>query len=473
MEIRKRKTLTGVFVRVICIFSANTVLLVLFMAFLFDVLIRTGAVMPANYMEQWIDENKDEVITSKKVTDQMFPPGTSYGVYGNLGEFLYGNFKKEECRKAWEAYKENDVYADGGGYRFLIRKNGEVCIVRYEIKVRAANAFLRKYLPAPDLCIVILFLILFLVQAALVSRHFARELSKRLRALGNVTEKIRRQDLEMGEEHSDIQEIEDVLLSLSHMGEALKRSLKEQWELEHHKKEQIAALAHDIKTPLTVIRGNAELLSEENLDAPGREYTEYIRENAQEIDRYLMLLGDMLLSEDAQAQEEAVPAGELADRLISRARMLAAGYSSGRTEVEVKRDPSFSGEIICDVGQIQRAWDNVITNALGITPDEGRRSVIVAVEQTEDAGKRYLAARVTDRGKGFTEEALLHAKEQFYQGDKSRHEKGHRGLGLYTASRFAARQGGSLVLENAWEEGCGGRVSLMLRMGEKACADAE
>ena len=49
------------------------------------------------------------------------------------------------------------------------------------------------------------------------------------------------------------------------MRDALRESLEKQWKTEQEKKQQMSALAHDIKTPLTIVRGNAELLSELSL----------------------------------------------------------------------------------------------------------------------------------------------------------------------------------------------------------------
>ena len=61
--------------------------------------------------------------------------------------------------------------------------------------------------------------------------------------------------------HSKIKEFEDVLCSFSDMKNNLKSSLEKQWSAEQLQKEQIAALAHDLKTPLTVIQGNIDLFS--------------------------------------------------------------------------------------------------------------------------------------------------------------------------------------------------------------------
>lgn len=462
MEKRKKRTLTGLFIRYICVFFVSTILLALFMLLLFNEFVKAGAVIPANYMERWINDNRRRLISADEVSEALLPPGSEYGVYDTAGSFLYGSFGKADRKGAWEAYVENHIFAESGGYyRFLLRDGGEVCIIKYFLKTQAANAFFREHLPPPDICFLFLFVILFFVQTVLVSKSFAGMLSGRLRVLNDVTEKIRRRDLEITREHSDIREIDAVLASLFRMGEALKESLNEQWKLEKYKQEQVAALAHDIKTPLTVIRGNAELLDEEALGESGREYNRYIRENAEEIENYLMLLQEMLLSESDTGESESISAEQMAEELIERAKILASGYSEGRIGVEEKKEALF-GSLVCDVSQIQRAWDNIVSNALEYTLLYGPHPLMITAETVTEDGKSYLAVRVTDRGPGFTEDALLYAAEQFYQGDKSRHEKRHKGLGLYTASRFAGRQGGKLILENASEEGYGGRVSLLL-----------
>lgn len=82
----------------------------------------------------------------------------------------------------------------------------------------------------------------------------------------------------------------------------------------------------------------------------------------------------------------------------------------------------------------------------------------------QSENEKYLYAGVTDRGPGFTEEALQHAAEKFYQGDQSRHHKEHKGIGLYIASEFARVQGGKVTVENTKEEGYGGKVTLYIRM---------
>lgn len=296
--------------------------------------------------------------------------------------------------------------------------------------------------------------------------------------LNETTECIRRQNLEFEDMHSKIQEVEEVLCSFSRMREALKESLEKQWKLEKNRREQAAALAHDIKTPLSVIKGNAELLSEEDLGSAEKEYNEYILKSAGEIEEYLMILQDMMLAEEKREEAASVSCKELARNLADRAGVLAESFRI-EAEVSVQCRIDAADKLICSLGQIQRAWDNIVSNALEHTPSEKKIRVViecVKLPEKEDSaeescrtgrlseGRRYLAAKILDGGPGFTDEELARAFEQFYQGDKSRHERKHRGLGLYTASESAKRQGGKVVLENAGKEGFGGAVTLMLRM---------
>lgn len=70
-----------------------------------------------------------------------------------------------------------------------------------------------------------------------------------------VTENISQQELNFERKSSKVLEIDAVLQSMDQMREALRQSLHRQWNMEQVRREQMAALAHDIKTPLTILRG--------------------------------------------------------------------------------------------------------------------------------------------------------------------------------------------------------------------------
>ena len=106
-------------------------------------------------------------------------------------------------------------------------------------------------------------------------------------ALISAAEKIRNQELEFDISASDVREIAAVLRAMDDMRAALKSSLESQWNAERRKKEQILALAHDLKTPLTLIRGNAELLYDTGLTEEQEECVDLIEKNSLRMQDYV------------------------------------------------------------------------------------------------------------------------------------------------------------------------------------------
>lgn len=456
----KRKSFTGLFLQYIAFFCVSTLALLFFVFFVFERMIGAGMILPANYAEVQIEKNRERLSRADAVSEQMLPYGSRFGVFTEEGEYLYGTIASgKEQEEAWGSYKSKSRFAGGEGYfKFIPRDNGELCIVRYHIASRFAEDFAGGRLPDPVLCAAMLYILLFIVQAVLISRHFSKNLSKKLLAVRETTENIQRQNLEFERFHSDITEIEEILDSLCQMKDALRAALEEQWESKRQMKEQIGALVHDIKTPLTVIKGNTELLTEEEDEEEKREYLAYIGQNVSEIEGYLAVLWELLASEEERYETVKVECHMLAGKMAAQAESLALSWHR-RVEVLMRQ---VEGEVRCDMRNIQRAWNNLLSNALEYTPLG--KCIQVEFKICEDGGKKYLCAAVIDRGPGFSREELWHAAERFYQGDKSRHDKTHRGLGLAIASEFAKAQGGMVRFENAAEKGFGGRAELMIRI---------
>lgn len=460
------RRISTVFFRYACFYTAGVLFWIFFLFVFWYVLDVTGRVLPANHMEVELNEAAGGIRKVSKVTEELLPEGCLYGVYGSDGSWLYGTLSGKEISEAWENYERGSIYGRKRGYyRFIALDSQEICIVKYEIAPRFENEVLEKYLPNPDVLLVLSFIVLFLIHTVLVSRYFGKYMKKKLLVLSEVTARIRDHDLEFEEEHSELKEVEEVLISLNQMKEALKESLYRQWNLEKSREEQITALAHDIKTPLTVIRGNAELLAEGGLTEEEQEYDRDILRSVSMMEEYLALLNE-LLSEDMK-QEESGRYNEkscdgLADLITEQARLLASAKQ--RTVIFHRKE--LYGTLRCDEHQILRAFHNILGNAVEYSPPNGRIEISMEMREKEEGD--YLAVSVADEGPGFTMQDLEHAAEQFYQGDQSRSSKNHHGIGLYTAERFVKAQGGCLVIENTVTHGA--RVSMMLRIHKTGTA---
>ena len=453
---RERKiSLYLVFIRYLFRFCAWMVILAAGLVLLYLLLAGTGAIRAADYEQASIEENAEEIRSSAGGEETLIPDSCSFGVFGPGGEFLRGTFDKEEAGRIWESWEQGDR---GRGYntfyRGIEKENGDLVLIQYQLIPKFENPLLRRLIPNLEFLMLTVFLILFAAGVWLNARHFGRFLKKRLDVLEETADKVTRKDLDFGRGYSDIKEIDQVLASLFLMKEALQSSLKEQWEAQRRKQEQIAALAHDIKTPLTIIRGNAELIQETDQLEEIRSWDLEILERTADMEQYLISLKEAL-QQSGEASEEAgeFETGsflngirEMAEAL-GRAKKLKIESRFEMPETVIRGRKGIREEL-------ERAVLNVISNGADYCPDEG--TLVIRAEEERQQESCFLKITVTDSGPGFTEEALLHGTEQFYQADKSRKGTAHYGMGLYITSTLLQKHGGRLELGNS--EDAGGMV---------------
>lgn len=480
MEIKRTKrhstTLAGLFTRYTVLFCVNVLLIVLLLGTAFAGALWSGFLLPANYAELWLSYYEEEYRTAGTITEEMIPPGCTYGVFTKEGDMQYGTYSSEEAGKVWAAYENGDTGAGKGRYyRTLRRDDGSVCIVRYPVTMRFRGEKLNERIPDAERFMTLLaigiFVLLLGANGFWVSRRFSGVLQKRLRLLNEATAQIAASDLEFETERSDIREIDEVMVSLDKMKQALRSSLQEQWLLESRKREEMAAIAHDIKTPLTVIRGNAELLAEEFTDGEEKECAEHILRNARQITCYLEDFRQILSGAGQQEVRERITAAEFKKELCGKAGELAA---AAKCPAAFETEEELTGSIVCSRELLLRAWGNLLANAVEHTDPE--KGIVIKLEERryteeertvpengqerseppvrrERANRKYWIAFVCDYGSGFSARDLLYADRKFYSGDESRHDRSHQGLGLSIVKQFATDLGGSLEYGNREERG--------------------
>lgn len=244
-----------------------------------------------------------------------------------------------------------------------------------------------------------------------------------------------------------------VALFRTGMGDALKASLLQQWQIEKGKQEQISAFAHDIKTPLTIIKGNVELLGETVLDPEQMLYQKYIIENATQIEGYINKLVELSKSETPEALAvKKIAVKDLLDSIHEQTRGMIVKKNIKITWQEMDLA---SVTIQADREKLYRAIMNVMGNAVEFTPSQG---TIAVTAQKRDS---KLILIILDSGKGFGDQALRHGKEQFFMSDRSRTDHKHHGMGLYIADNIVKQHGGQLVIGNTAQ---GGLVTITLQV---------
>ena len=459
MEVRgKKKTLAGLFLKYVALFCVNTILLVGGAFLLLQCASALGMVLPANYAETKLSENVEQIRKGGESLEKWIPKGCTYGVYSAKGEYLSGNFSCQEQKNGWIQYKKDNVYAANRGYyRFVYLDDGKVCIVKYHLLMRYSSERLNDLLPAPETLMLILDVILFFSNVILISGRFARKVKAELQGLRIITEKIAGNDLEFETKNSNIKEVDEVMDSLGRMKDVLKESLKVQWDMENQKQEQLSALAHDIKTPLTIIKGNTELLEESNLSEENEECVESVLMNVNAIEEYLETMVQVLRGENENDYRTVLSCGRMKEIFCEMAKQLSAAE---KIPVSFTSE-SLIGEVCCNEACIMRAWSNIVSNAAEHT--DRQKGIYIMFKQKCREKQSYLVASVRDYGSGFSEKDLQYADREFYSGDASRHDRSHQGLGLAIAKKFAKEQDGFLEYGNS-VSGTGAEVALWVRV---------
>lgn len=405
---------------------------------LFNKMILGDMIYPADYAQKQAEIASEEIARAEEVKEEMIPDLCEYLLFDETGKVRAGNMK-EGRGEAWKAVQE-EISRAGGYYYKVIPREGEYCVLRYRITPEYRSGFLRAYLLPPQTMFITVTLCLAFLLVLITAVCFGRALRKKLDPLILATEKIQNQELEFEIVPSHIREVDRVLDSMERMREALKESLEKQWSLEQSKKEQMSALAHDLKTPLTLIRGNAELLYDLELTEEQRECVDYIENSSLQMQGYVRTLIEVTRSESVlKLQKQKLELSGFLEEIkkqcegLCAVKQVALQWECDCQEKTVLADPFF----------LERALLNLCSNAVEYTPLGG--SIYFTVYEEEV----WTVFEITDTGKGFSDEALRHAKEQFYMEDGSRGSKNHFGIGLYTADSIVRQHGGLLILENS------------------------
>jgi two-component system sensor histidine kinase ResE len=212
-------------------------------------------------------------------------------------------------------------------------------------------------------------------------------------------------------------------------------------EGQRRQREFVANVSHDLRTPLTAIRGFAgALLDGTARTEPDRRHAaETIDSAAARMDALVNTLIDMARLEGGKVALDLQPlaVSALLDDVVTAARPEA---DQRQIALTVEAAPGLA--ILADAGWLARAVGNVVDNALRYSPNGGTVSLAA---QPGSPGEVRIEVR--DHGSGIAAEDLPHVFERFYRGDRAR-VAGGSGLGLAIAREIVIEHGGEITLDS-------------------------
>ncbi len=209
---------------------------------------------------------------------------------------------------------------------------------------------------------------------------------------------------------------------------------RQQEALEETRRDFTNAMAHELKTPLGVIRGFAENLLENIHEEKKDYYLHQIIRQTEEMDALTreMITISRMDSEQLSLEKESVSLGELAKEELEHMRPMV---EEKQLQVQYRTEEAFVLE--GDKGYLARAIRNLLSNAVFYNRSGGR------IEITVTSG----CCTVENTASPLSEEQLARAFEMFYQGEESRSGE-HLGLGLYLADKIFKLHGLKVEIEN-------------------------
>ncbi|HHY46847.1 MAG TPA: cell wall metabolism sensor histidine kinase WalK [Firmicutes bacterium] len=321
-----------------------------------------------------------------------------------------------------------------------------------------------------------------------ISRHVSRPIRQMSRAAARMARGDFNSRVELpraGEgKNAAEDEISELARSFNHMAEELGR-------IEENRREFVANVSHELRAPLTAIRGFAQALTDGTVqdDEQRQRYLRLIRDESIRTNRLLEDLLDLSRIEAGKVAMDLRPVNikEVVESVLEKQALKASrmGIST------VDDTPPDLPLVLADGDRIEQVLSNLIDNAIRATPSGGRITVsagIYPVRQREaapwlreGAGKNdvtgFVRVSVRDTGHGIPPGDLPHVWDRFYKVDKarSREEGVGTGIGLSIVKRIVEAHGGEVGVSS--EAGQGTEFWFTLRIarrdGQDACQPAD
>lgn len=435
MAKRKLTSLRSVLLRYLFLCGGGCALILVLWWVIFMQLINSGFLLPAVASAQACADARETVaaVTAETFDSNQISDLCRWAVVQN-DTVLQTNMDDRHLKIALNAFhgSGNLGYTQ---YQYDVKMaDGSFCLLQYDYATPYADPALRDTLPDFQTCYMLLLALLVIAWLGWQTHCTVRVFAAETACLDRAVDAIAAQQPErIDADGARLREFSATLHAMQTMGRELTDSLQSQWRMEQQRAEQIAALTHDLKTPLSIIQGNADLLAEDALSADQQTQVEAILRGTDRAQQYLAALRTACAP---PATWETFPSHTLVSALAETARALCAPAG-----VQLILNEQWQGTLCAAQCDLLRAAENLLDNAVRYTPRGGTVTLLVTKE------KQDFILRVTDTGPGFTPEALAKAGEMLYT-DAARSDAAHQGLGLYFARKVAQSHGGVLVLSN-------------------------
>ncbi len=301
-------------------------------------------------------------------------------------------------------------------------------------------------------------LMLLLLFSASISVFFAfflsEQLGRQVRELTRGASEIAAGKLDTRVAAGGSQELAQLAQAFNMMAVKLEQSAQDRQEMEQSRKELVAAISHDLRTPLASLRLMTEAVSDGVADE--QQTAIFLERMSNEVQYMTGLIEDLFeLSQlDAGALKLSPERASLSDLISDTLESLKAQATRKRQNLQGQIEGELP-ELLFDPRKIQRVLNNLVGNAIRYTPEGG--TIQLGAQQMG----RWVCVSVRDNGEGIIQADINSIFEPFYRGERSRgRESGGAGLGLAIARKLVEAHGGKIWVQS--QEGQGSTFTFEL-----------
>lgn len=334
------------------------------------------------------------------------------------------------------AIKQHDFYnQDGAEISIFIMKDASPW-----------NHFVWTFFPI----LFVLCLIILITTNGLLSFFVSKSIIKPINKLKTAAQSIKAGNLDHSIKPSRYDEIGQLTQDFEEMRVKLNESFAIQKQYEENRKELIAHISHDLKTPVTSIKGYVEGLRDGICDTPEKQdrYIQTIYAKSMDLDHLideLFLYSKLDLGKVPFVFEKI----DLKNYLIDYLEELSFDLEKENAEVSFEWKEQGQYQIEADSEKLKRVLGNIVENSLKYA-DKDQKKLKFSLYQAEDG----VELAVEDNGPGIPEESIPYIFNQFYRAEQSRSKlTGGSGLGLSIARMIIEGHGGTIKTENVYNGG--------------------
>ena len=319
------------------------------------------------------------------------------------------------------------------------------------------NEFILLFLADGVLCIAVL-----VIMSQIFTGNLVKHIMEPLDELAAGAKRIRENDLTEDINYSGDIEFENVCDTFNKMQKHILREQEKNRRYEKARTDMIAGISHDLRTPLTAIRGTIKGLMDGIASTPEKQdrFLETAYRRTGEMD---LLLNQLFYLSKIETGNMPITLRKIEiSSFIKNYVQAKQGLMEAEKEELVEETKEITAEVAVDPEQLQRIFDNLLENSRKYG-EKVPLKMKIGLRKTPGG----ILIRFSDNGVGVPENKLPYVFDEFYRVDESRNKKEGNGLGLYIVKYLIEAMGGTVRAET--EDGF--VVSMELPLGERKGAD--